>query len=143
MQPIRLPKRDFSIERGAFALEGLDFDIHFCESILKTHPDHVDSLRFLGSAYTARGEHERGLDIDLRLLELEPNDPIVHYNLGCSYSLLGRIGDAVAALERAIELGYRDFEHMERDEDLDTVRADRRYTRLLSKLGVRPVKHFG
>lgn len=143
MQPIRLPKRDFSIERGAFALEGLDFDIHFCENILKTHPDHLDSLRFLGSAYTARGEHQRGLDTDLRLLRLDPDDPIVHYNLGCSYSLLGRIGDALAALERAVELGYRDVEHMERDEDLSNVRADRRYTRLLHRLGMEPAKHLG
>ena len=140
MQPIRLPKRDFSIERGAFALEGPDFDIHFCESILKAHPDHVDSLRFLGSAYTARGDHQRGLDVDLHLLKLEPDDPIVYYNLGCSYSLLGQIGDALAALDRAIELGYRDHEHMEQDDDLSNVREDRRYTRLLMRLGAKPTK---
>lgn len=143
MQPIRLPERDFRIERGEFALEGLDFDIHFCESILKTHPDHVDSLRFLGSAYTARGEHQRGLDVDLRLLKLDPDDPIVHYNLGCSYSLLGRISDALAALDRAIELGYGDCEHMEQDEDLSNVREDRRYGRLLEKLGAKPAKRRG
>jgi len=138
-----LPKRDFSIQRGAFALEGLDFDIHFFESILEDRPRDIDALRFLGSAYTARGEHERGLHIDLRLLELEPNDPIVHYNLGCSYSLLGRISDALAALQRAMELGYRDFEHMEQDDDLRSVREDRRYMRLLRMFGVSPVNNLG
>ena len=67
LPPIRLPERDFSIQRGDFAGDDADFEVRFFERILEAHPDHEDALMFLGNAYTARGEHARGLEMDLRL----------------------------------------------------------------------------
>lgn len=132
--PIGLPKRDFTIKRGVFAEEGSDFEVRFFESILATCPDHVESLMRLANAYTTRGDHDRGLEIDLRLLRLRPQDPVVLYNLACSYSLLGRSDDALHALERSVEFGYLDREHMEQDEDLANVRADPHYQHLLKQI---------
>jgi len=132
--PIGLPDRDFTVRRGVLAAEGQDFEIQFFEEVLEANPRHVESLMFLGNAYTARGEFERGLEIDLRLLRLRPQDPIVHYNMACSYSLLGQEDAAVSALERAINLGYQDIEHMEQDEDLANVRQTPGYQRLLHGL---------
>lgn len=135
--PIGLPERDFAIQRGVFGEEGLDFEIRFFESVLGAWPDNVDTLMFLGNAYTARGDHQRGLVIDLRLLELRPQDPVVLYNLACSYSLLGRIDEGLHALERSAEFGYVDREYMERDADLSNVRSDPRYQRLLGEIDAR------
>ena len=132
--PIRLPERDFTIERGEFAGEILDFEIGFFEGILAAHPDHVEALMFLGNAYTVRGDHARGLEIDVRLLRLRPRDPIVHYNLACSYSLVGRVDDCLHSLERSVQLGYTDLEHIQRDEDLDNARKHARYARVLEMI---------
>ena len=134
MPAIELPERDFTVSRGVLAAEGLDFEIQFSEEVLAANPRHVESLMFLGSAYTARGEFVRGLEIDLRLLRLRPGDPIVHYNLACSHSLLEQADAAVDALERAIDLGYQDAEHMEQDEDLANIRQTPGYQRLLHDL---------
>ena len=38
---------------------------------------------------------------------------------------------AAAALQRALELGYRDFRYMREDRDLDTIRHDPRFRQLL------------
>ena len=43
---------------------------------------------------------------------------VVHYNLACSYSLLGSVNKALKSLGKAIDLGYNDISHLENDSDL-------------------------
>lgn len=114
--------------------EDLDFEISFYENLLKENPDFVNVLIALGDAYTKRGRYEDGLKIDQRLVQLRPDDPFVHYNLACSYSLLKRSKPCLEALKKAIQLGYRDFSFMKKDPDLDFIRRDPRYKELLSSL---------
>ncbi len=111
--------------------EDLDFEISFYERLLKKRPDFINALVALGDAYTKRGRYEDGLKVDKRLVRLKPDDPLVHYNLACSYSLLKMAESALSALKKAIRLGYRDFAFMERDPDLEYIRKDPRYKELL------------
>ncbi len=113
------------------AKEELDFEIEFFEKVLSINPQNVEALRALGTAYTARGSYEEGLSVDLRLVRLRPQDPLVHYNLACSYSLLEQTEQAIASLRRALDLGYEDIEYMRRDPDLANVREDPRFRQLL------------
>jgi len=114
--------------------EELDFEISFYENLLKKKPDFVNALIALGDAYTKRGRYEDGLKIDQRLAQLSPDDPTVHYNLACSYSLLKIPDFCLDALKKAIQLGYRDFGFMKKDPDLDFIRRDPRYKELLLSL---------
>ncbi len=111
--------------------EDLDFEISFYERLLKKRPDFINALVALGDAYTKSGRYEDGLKVDKRLVRLKPDDPLVHYNLACSYSLLKMAESALSALKKAIRLGYRDFAFMERDPDLEHIRKDPRYKELL------------
>jgi tetratricopeptide (TPR) repeat protein len=111
--------------------KALDFEIDFFEALIKDKPDFVDALIPLGDCYTKKGLYEKGLYIDLRLTKLLPQDPVVHYNLACSYSLLGIIDEAIQSLENAIKLGYNDFEYIDKDKDLENVKNDDRYLNLL------------
>ena len=52
----------------------------------------------------------------------EPRNPLVFYNLACSYSLTGEVDLAATALDQALALGYRDFKWLARDPDLKTLR---------------------
>jgi tetratricopeptide (TPR) repeat protein len=115
--------------------KGLDFQISFYEGILQQAPDLVDVLIPLGDAYTKRGLHEKGLEVDLRLTRLRPKDPIVFYNLACSYSLLGQMDAALESMERALALGYKDFDFLMSDSDLESLRKDPRLGQLLRKYG--------
>ena len=60
-------------------------------------------------------------------------DPIVHYNLACSYSLLKMADFCLEALKKAIGLGYYDFDFINKDPDLEFIREDPRYRKLLSE----------
>lgn len=114
--------------------EDLDFEISFCENILKNNPNFFEALIVLGEDYTKSGRYEEGLKIDQRLVQLRPDDPMVHYNLACSYSLLKMPNQSLDALKKAIQLGYRAFSFMKKDTDLDFIRKDPRFKELLTSL---------
>lgn len=114
--------------------ELLEFEIHFYEKLLGAYPDFVDVLIPLGEAYTRRGLFDKGLQVDLRLAQLRGEDPLTWYNLGCSYTLLKRIDEAVAALQRAISTGYRDLAYLQKDPDLANLRQSPRYRDVLESL---------
>jgi tetratricopeptide (TPR) repeat protein len=94
------------------------FEISFYENLLKKSPNFIEALMCLGDLYTRQGFYEKGLRVDERLAELRPDDPTVYYNLACSYSLMNEVASADRAIKRSIELGYEDFEHMQKDPDL-------------------------
>ncbi len=54
-----------------------------------------------------------------------------HYNYACVLALSGSVDRAIQALEAAVNAGYTDRAHMERDPDLAALRADPRYAKLL------------
>lgn len=109
----------------------LNFEIDFFEQLLKKKPDFIQALTALGNAYTQRGDYKKGLEIDLHLSRLRQDDSTVHYNLACSYSLLGELDMAFSTLKKAIDLGYDDFEHLRRDPDLENLKKDERFQHIL------------
>lgn len=113
--------------------DGLAWETTFFEAIVESSPNYVEALMNLSTLYTRRGDHHKGLAIDRRLVELRPDDPIVHYNLACSLSLVEELDDALDELEKSIERGYCDYAYMLEDEDLENVRSDRRFDELMAR----------
>jgi tetratricopeptide (TPR) repeat protein len=111
-----------------------DFEIQFYEELLKKKPDFIEALSALGDLYTREGLYEKGMEIDQRLSHLRPQDPIVLYNLACSYSLLDDRDNALKTIKQAIAYGYDDFYHLEQDSDLDNLRHDSRFKEYLLKV---------
>ena len=109
------------------------YELTFYERLLDKNPDYVEVLLLLSELYTKTGQHEKGLAADLKLTQLRPEDPIVHYNLACSYSLLYRPKEALEALERSINLGYRDFHFLQKDKDLQNLHQEPGYQALAKK----------
>lgn len=112
----------------------LDFEIAFLEGVVNQRPNYVDALVPLSHAYTRRGFYKKGLEIDKRLACLCKDDPIIHYNLACSYALLGKIPGSFTALKRAVQLGFMDFRHIETDVDLKGLREHPPFRAWLAKL---------
>lgn len=133
-KPISLPSYNFKISNPLFQKNGTDFNIGFYEGVLENNPYLVECLIYLGNAYTAKGMCKKGLEIDKRLSRLRPDDPVIIYNLACSYSLTKEIEPAISTLKRAIELGYNDIEQLEMDRDIDNIRNDKRYKELVNIL---------
>jgi tetratricopeptide (TPR) repeat protein len=112
----------------------LDTMIEFVEGLVRRDPKYVDALQMLGDHYTQRGRFTEGLQVDERLAQLEPTNALVFYNLACSYSLTDQFDRAVLALDRAFDLGYRDFKWLAKDPDLKKLRAQPVFKELKEKI---------
>ncbi|MFH1202450.1 MAG: hypothetical protein V1674_06135 [Candidatus Omnitrophota bacterium] len=108
----------------------LDLEISFCEGLLEKNPDFIPALIALGDAYTKKRLYKKGLLIDIKLAKLKPADETIRYNLACSYSLAGKIEEALAELKSAIKLGYWNFDYIEKDPDLENLRKDPSYSQI-------------
>jgi len=128
------PPSPFAAPHAEIESAGLAFLAEFFEIATRHRPDDIDVLAELGHVYTRLGRLQEGLEIDLRLVGLVPDNPTAHYNLACSLALLGRRAPALESLERAVELGYADPEYLLEDDDLKSLREEPRFAELVSRL---------
>lgn len=112
----------------------LDVEISFIEGVVRRAPEDVEALQILGDDYTRRGRFEEGLRVDEQLSKLRPDDALVHYNLACSFALTGQLDRAAGTLERALDLGYRDFKWLARDPDLEPLRQHPLYKQIRARV---------
>ncbi len=91
---------------------------------------HMDQ----GLRHLTLGRFERAEQEFLRVLELEPTNEIAWYNLACTHSRAGRIDAALDHLAKAIEHGFDDVSHMQKDPDLDPLRDQPRFRAMIAAL---------
>jgi tetratricopeptide (TPR) repeat protein len=111
----------------------LDFELDFYGKLIAARPDFAEVLRAQACNLTQKGRLQDGLAVDEKLVAVRPTDPTAHYNLACRYALLKQRDKAITALRKAVELGYRDFAFMQEDHDLDSIRKDPRFRKLIKE----------
>lgn len=110
------------------------FEITFFESVHRRCPDYVDVIELLGGLYTKTGRIADGLKMDRKLVRLRPSNATAHYNLACSLALSNKPLPALEALHTAVKHGYSDYEWMRQDPDLQNLRPDPEFQRLLARV---------
>ena len=68
--------------------------------------------------------------------EVAPNDPMVYYNLTSLYSLQNQLDRALDSLDKALELGFNDYDSLRNDPDLNSLRKHPEYRKVLEKYKV-------
>ena len=110
------------------------FEIEFFEAVHRRCPDYVDVVGLLGGLYTKVGRIADGLRMDRKLVRLEPGNATAHYNLACSLALSKKRPDALRSLRKAVSLGYDDLDWMQQDPDLELLKNDPEFLKLLRQL---------
>lgn len=59
---------------------------------------------------------------------------LLYYDQACCYALTGQKKQALAALEQSVLLGYKDYNNMVNDNDLISLRKDKKYQALLAQV---------
>ena len=67
------------------------------------------------------------------VIALAPESSHGWYNLACALARQGKRADAIAELRKAVERGFDDAVHMRLDEDLETLRNEEAFARLLQQ----------
>lgn len=94
-----------------------------------TYSKQGDSLYYIQEYEGSAAKYEESLKLD-------PANRDVIYNAACVYSLLGRADDAFGKLEKLPGLGYENVNWISEDTDLEKLRGDARWLKLIEKLQV-------
>lgn len=117
-------------EASASRLKGLSR----AEARLRRVPEDVRA-RYLGAnALVALGEREKGLAWARMARALDPEDPMLLYNLGCIHALAGDLGAAIDCLEQAVKSGLTQKGWFLHDGDLEALRTQPRFQALVDAL---------
>jgi tetratricopeptide (TPR) repeat protein len=111
-----------------------DTIIESYEQTIRIYPDNASNHKNLGLAYDKLSKNEEAIESYKHVIRIDPDFRNAHYNLACRYSLLGNINKALKSLGKAIDLGFDDIKHIENDSDLNGLRDEAGYKKLINKL---------
>jgi len=101
---------------------------------LKVHPDDTRAWTFGAMCLTELGEPQKGAEWLDRARAIDPDEPVILYNVACGYVRLGRYPEAIDTLERAVAQGYTQKEWIANDPDFAAIRSDPRFQALLDSM---------
>jgi serine/threonine protein kinase/Flp pilus assembly protein TadD len=101
-------------------------DVH-----IELNPDDPRACVLGAVCHAIIGDKDRAVEFAKRAMQVDPDDPMLLYNVACTYAQLGMPDEALSALESSVEKGWGDRNWIEHDSDLDTVRKSPRYQALV------------
>lgn len=87
------------------------------------YPANRRVLDGLVTTYSAAGRYEDALRTADELIRAEPRNARHHYNYACGLCCLERLEEAMLSLQKAVELGFHDYEYLTKDPDLEPLRS--------------------
>ena len=112
--------------------------IEVVERNLEWHPDDARALHLGAGSLIVLGEIELAERWMQRALEIDPDDPIVLYNVACNYATLNKVEESLDYLERSFDNGTVSEDWIKNDEDLVNLRSHPRYAALLERISAQP-----
>ena len=97
---------------------------------IEDEPDNYDCIMF---AYQRLGQEGKAKAVMDSIMMSDSMNCKFYYEAACLYSRMNDKENALAYLEKAIELGYRRFAHMEREKDLDNIRETAEFQSIILK----------
>ena len=113
------------------------------ESELKSSWSKNAGRKAFQKAYNTHisGDITGAIPLHKEAAKFESQRMLATYNLGCAYALKDRVDEAFEALNKAIDFGMEDIEQFETDSDLDSIRDDSRYEKLIHRMEKKHHKH--
>lgn len=124
---IFLMRGQIHLKRGDRAMAEEDFNtVLQLDTMVMDGSCRQYALHFLG-------RNEEADEWMQKIIDSEPYAMGHYYDKACLYSRMGRSDEAVKALEKALEMGYSKFAHIEHDDDMDGIRDREDFKALIEK----------
>ncbi len=101
---------------------------------IEIKPDFHEAWTVKGITLADLDRHDEALKAYNEAIEIKPDYQLGWYNLACLYSLKKEKEKALKYLLKAIENGYKNLSHIEKDSDLDYIRNEKEFQEIISKL---------
>lgn len=122
---VRIQRGKLLKERGNQLKAKEDFEIALqLDTISSTH----------AFALLLLGEEQKAIEFMNTIVEKDIKNAVDVYDLACIYSLANKKEEAVKNLHRAVDLGYKNFNHIKNDRDLINICEEEGYKEILDKL---------
>jgi adenylate cyclase len=108
--------------------------IKSAEARLMLNPDDSRALYMGANGFVALGDYKQGLEWAQQSLAIDPDEPMVLYNVACIQALANKCEDALDSLEKAVKNGLNQKGWLEHDSNLDPLRSSPRYKKLIKIL---------
>jgi serine/threonine protein kinase/Tfp pilus assembly protein PilF len=105
-------------------------NIRALENHLREVPEDARARILLGGMYAQEDRTDDSIRETNLAMTLRPNEATVLYNAACTFSNLNRRAEALDALRKAWNAGYKDAEWTRRDPDLAPLHGDPEFERL-------------
>ena len=100
------------------------------ENHLREVPEDARARILCGGMYAQEGRIDDAVRETNLAMTLRPNEATVLYNAACTFAQIDRRADALEALRKAWDAGYRDAEWTRRDPDLASLHGDPEFEKL-------------
>ena len=98
---------------------------------LELNPDDARACQIGSGAAANVGDKESAAEYARRALAINPDDPLLLYNITCMYALFGEANQALDYFEKAVDKGYGQKDWVAHDADLDSLRELPRFKQIL------------
>jgi tetratricopeptide (TPR) repeat protein len=95
---------------------------------IKANPRYETAYFNRGNAYYAKGQYDEAVADYKKAIELNPRNPYPYYNMACIYSV-----EACEQLRKSVKNGFKDWDAVKKDRDLDNIRNSSCYKEIIKK----------
>lgn len=97
------------------------------------NPKNKDLLTGLAYSQTSQKKYQDAEKTFRKALEVDNADHWAYYNLCCLFSIQSKPTEAFSWLNQALQKGFKDYEHIQTDTDLDNIRQLPEFKTLMEK----------
>jgi len=111
--------------------ESVQVALKFYPEYLIKHPEDARAHLFYAMDLSTAGKIEEAKREATKAIELNPTDLLMQYNTACFYSQLGDKKHAIETLKKAVSSGYKAYDWIKHDPDLDILRDEPEFIELM------------
>ena len=101
---------------------------------LELNPDDARACVFGAINLAALGDAEGAQALAVRAMAVDPEDPMLLYNIACMYARLGKPEEALRQLEISVDKGMGHKDWIEHDGDFESIRESPRFKAILAAM---------
>jgi tetratricopeptide (TPR) repeat protein len=126
---------EINMRLGAVYQKRGDFDnaVRCYKKALQANPGFIPGLQSLAVVYSLTGDNPAALETLKRIIAIDPDRNDTYYNIACIYAKQKQIDDSIAWLRKAVEKGFKDWNLLRTDRDVENIRGTEYYKEIMNR----------
>jgi len=114
----------------------LDKAIKHYKKALSYHARFAQAQFDLASTYSIKGEYEKALALYKKTIEIQSDLFWAYYNISAILSAQNRVDESISWLKRAIKRGFKNWDFLKNDKQMENIRRTTYYKNLLKNKSI-------